>query len=162
MRDDRGYSLIEVLAAMAIFSVFLLILVGLQREFVKFDGEMRLQMFTHPAPLSVLARLQRDILDSTSYPADHEEWIQSPETLILRVPDDTGSAVVVWDFSAPASARRLEYREDKAVVEWSALAVPAYEIGNYEMPDGRVAVRVRSYDEEGRLSIDRVILPRAD
>jgi len=164
VRRQLGYTLVEVLAAMAIFSIFLIVLVGLQREFIRFDREIRIQMFSHPAPLSVLARLQRDILDSTSYPMEFGEWSQSPDTLILSVPGDTGSSVVVWDFSEVSGARRFEYGgEDGALpVEWIARSVPRYEIGSYEMPDGRVAVRVRSYDEEGRLSVDRIILPRAD
>lgn len=147
---------------MAIFSVFLLVLVALQSEFIRFDREIRIQMFTHPAPLAVLARLQRDVLDSTSYPAEYEEWTQTPETLLLRVPDKDGSSLVIWDFSVSSVARRVEVRQGTEPVEWVARAVPLYEIGGAEMPDGRVAVRVRSYDEKGRLSIDRVILPRAN
>jgi hypothetical protein len=154
--------MVEVLAAMAIFSIFLLVLVGLQREFILFDREMRVQMFSHPAPLSVLARLQRDILDSTSYPTEFREWSQSPETLLLKLPGDEGSTVVVWDFSDPSVVRRLEFGKDAANDEWVARAVPRYEIGSYEMPGGHVAVRVRSYDDEGRLSVDRVIRPRAN
>lgn len=157
----NGYSLVEVLAVMAIFSIFLLVLVGLQREFVKYDREMRVRMFSHPAPLAVLARLQRDILDSTSYPDSYEEWTQSPDTLLLRVPEDTGTRTVVWDFTTPATVRRLEYTTPSDSSEWIARAVPEYEIGSYEMPDGRIAVRVRSFDEKGRLSVDRFILPRA-
>lgn len=161
MRRPNGYTVVEVLAAMAIFSIFLLVLVGLQREFLRFDRDMRVQMFSHPAPLSVLARLQRDVLDSTSYPTEFREWSQSPETLLLKLPGDEGWTVVVWDFSDPSAARRLEFGKDMAGDEWTARAVPRYEVGSYEMPDGRVAVRVRSFDEEGRLSVDRVILPRA-
>lgn len=147
---------------MAIFSVFLLVLVALQSEFIRFDREIRVQMFTHPAPLAVLARLQRDVLDSTSYPAEYEEWTQTPETLLLRIPDKDGSSLVIWDFSVSSVARRVEVRQGTEPVEWVARAVPHYEIGGAELPDGRVAVRVRSYDEKGRLSIDRVILPRAN
>lgn len=162
MRRQRGYSLVEVLAAMAIFSIFLLVLVGLQREFIRFDREIRLQMFTHPAPLAVLARLQRDILDSTSYPVEHQEWTQSSETLLLNVFSQSGSSVVVWDFTTPAVARRVEFAGNEEPVEWIARAVPHYEIGGFEMPDERTAVRVRAYDEKGRLSVERIILPRAD
>lgn len=162
MKRCGGYTLVEVVVAMAIFSVFLLVLVGLQSEFVRFDREIRVQMFSHPAPLSVLARLQRDILDSTSYPAQYREWTQSPQTLLLSVPAETGKGVVVWDFTEAGTATRREFMPDAEAWEWNARAVPQYEIGSYEMPDGRVAVRVRSIDEKGRLSVDRVILPRAD
>ena len=161
MRRRRGYALVEVLASIAIFMVFLLVLVGLQREFIRFDREMRVQMFTHPAPLSVLARLQRDILDSSSYPTEYEEWTQTGETLLLEVPAKDESSTVIWDFTNPAIAKRLEFRDGTLLAEWEARAVPAYEIGSYEMPDGRTAVRVRSYDDHGRLSIDRIVTPRA-
>jgi len=153
--------MVEVVVSMAIFTVFLLVLVGLQREFIRFDRENRVQMFSHPAPLAVLARLQRDILDSKSYPIAFQDWTQSPETLLLSVPSDTGFRTVVWDFTDPAVARRIEFEAGSQHASWAARAVPQYEIGSWEMPDGRVAVRVRSYDETGRLSVDRVILPRA-
>jgi prepilin-type N-terminal cleavage/methylation domain-containing protein len=162
VRRSGGYTVVEVVVAMAIFSIFLLVLAGLQSEFVRFDREIRVQMFSHPAPLSVLARLQRDILDSTSYPVEFREWTQSPLTLLLAVPGDDGSGVVVWDFTEAGMARRSEFAKGGEPIEWTARAVPQYEIGSYEMPDGRVAVRVRSVDEKGRLSVDRVILPRAD
>jgi len=159
---QKGYSLIEMLAAMAIFSILFFILIGLQREFIRFDHDMRLRMFSHPAPLSVLARIQRDILDSTSYPTDYKTWSQSPTTLILSVPGKAGSEVVIWDFDTPSAAKRFAFSSKGEEESWSALAVPQYEIGSYEMPDGRIAVRVRSFDEEGRLTVDRIILPRAD
>jgi len=162
VRRQKGYSLIEMLAAMAIFSIFFFVLIGLQREFIRFDHDMRLRMFSHPAPLSVLARLQRDILDSTSYPTDYQTWSQSATTLLLTVPGKDGSVVVVWDFDTPSAAKRLAFPSGGQVEEWNALAVPQYEIGSFEMPDGRIAVRVQSYDEQGRLAIDRIILPRAD
>ncbi len=160
--NERGYSLVETLAAMAIFLIFLMVLVGLQREFMKFDRENRIQMFTHPAPLSVLARLQRDIQDATSYPTEFGEWRQNPTTLLLRVAEDEGSKIVVWNFSEPQIATRLQYADGDIETEWTARAVPQYEVGSYDVLGSRIAVRVRAFDETGRLTVDRIVLPRID
>jgi hypothetical protein len=160
--NERGYTLVEVLSAIAIFMVFLFVLVGLQREFLKFDRENRVQMFTHPAPLSVLARLQRDIKDTSSYPSEYEEWSQGPATLLLRVAEDEGSKVVVWDFSEPQVASRLQYADGNLESDWTARAVPQYEIGSFDVLGVRTAVRIRAFDETGRLAVDRIVIPRID
>ena len=160
--NERGYTLLEVLSAIAIFMVFLLVLIGLQREFLKFDRENRVQLFTHPAPLAVLDRLQRDIQDSESFPSEYKQWSQSPTTLLLRVAGGEEMTVVVWNFTEPELATRLQYADGELGTEWTARAVPQYEIGSFDVLGERTAVRVRAFDETGRLSIDRIVIPRAN
>ena len=159
---SAGFSLVEMLASVVIFGIFLVVLVGLQREFLRFDGEMRVKLFTHPAPFSVLARLRRDILDSRGYPATVGEWTQSPQTLLLDViGDDDKPHVVVWDFSNHVIARRIELEDGARIAEWEARAVPYYSIDNWEAPDGRTGVLVTAKDGAGNVVVDQIVTPRA-
>ncbi|MGK2859264.1 MAG: type IV pilus modification PilV family protein [Thermoanaerobaculia bacterium] len=159
---SAGFSLVEMLVSLAVFGIFLVVLVGLQREFHRFDGEMRVALFSHPAPLSVLARLRRDVLDSRGYPASEGEWAQSPSTLILDTVGDEGQPlVVVWDFSKPLIARRIELDKSQTVSAWEARAVPAFRIDSWEAPDGRTGVLVTAKDGEGNVVVDQIVTPRA-
>lgn len=152
-----------MLVAVAIFGVFLLVLVGLQRQFLHYDGEVRVALFTHPAPFSVLARLRRDVLDSRGYPDPVGSWTQTPETLLLDVANDDGTPrVVVWDFRDATVARRLELKQGgERVASWEARAVPHYTIDKWDAPDGRVGVLVTAKDNEGNVVVDQIITPRA-
>ena len=161
-RTVRGYSLVEMLAALAIFGIFLLVLVGLQGEFINYDREVRVALFTHPSPLSVLARVRRDVLDSRGFPDSEGKWKQSPKTLLLDVVADDGSPrVVVWDFSEKTLARRIELAKGEQVAAWEARAVPAYQIRSWEAPDGRVGVLITAKDNEGNVAVEQIVTPRA-
>ncbi len=160
-RVSRGFSLVEMLAAMVVFGVFLIVLVGLQREFLRYDGEMRVALFTHPAPFSVLARLRRDILDSRGYPDSAGEWTQTPQTLLLDVIGDDGKThVVIWDFSNQTTARRVELKDGQPFAAWEARAVPRYRIDNWEAPDGSTGLLVKAMDGEGNVVVDQIVTPR--
>jgi prepilin-type N-terminal cleavage/methylation domain-containing protein len=165
LRDSRstGYSLVEMVVAVAIFGIFLVVLVGLQGEFLKHDREVRVALFTHPAPLAVMARIRRDVLDSRGYPESMGSWSQSPETLLLDAATDDGTPrVVVWDFRDPTIARRLELRQDgEQVAAWEARAVPHYKIDSWKAPDGRVGVLVTAKDNKGNVVVDQIVTPRA-
>ncbi|MCM2314962.1 MAG: hypothetical protein NDJ92_07415 [Thermoanaerobaculia bacterium] len=151
-----------MLASVVIFGIFLVILVGLQREFLRYDGEMRVALFTHPAPLSVLARLRRDVLDSRGYPSSEGAWEQSPSILLLDVVGDDGRPrVVVWDFSTPRMARRIERFKGKTTSDWEARAVPAFRVESWEAPDGRTGVLVTARDGGGNVVVDQILAPRA-
>jgi hypothetical protein len=151
-----------MLAAVAIFGIFLMVLVGLQGEFVRYDRDIRVALFTHPAPLSVLARLRRDVLDSRGYPESEGSWTQTPETLLLDVTGENGRPrVVVWDFRKPSIASRIELEGGRTHATWEARAVPAYRIGSWEAPDGRIGVLVTARDGEGNVVVDQIVTPRA-
>ena len=159
---SKGYSLVEMLAALAIFSIFLIVLVGLQREFTRYDGEVRLAMFAHPSPLSVLARLRRDVLDSNGYPKKEGSWIQSPDTLLLYTMSESDrTRIIVWDFHEAGIARRIELEGTERVAEWEARNVPDYRIGKWIAPDGRVGLVVTAQDGEENVVVDQIVMPRA-
>lgn len=159
---SAGYTLVEMLVAVALFGIFLTVLVGLQGEFLRHDRSVRVALFSHPAPFAVLARLRRDILDSRDYPNAEGTWKQTPQTLLLEVESDEGKRrVVVWDFRDGSVARRLEFENGQPVAAWKARAVPLYDIAIWNAPGGRVGVRVSAKDKEGNAVVDQLVMPRA-
>ena len=161
-RAEKGYSLIEVVVAVACFAILLLILVGLEREFIRFDRQMRVDFFVHPAPMSVVARLRRDVIDSYGYPDKFLEYEQKKQLLILDMPPAKGKKrTVVYDFTRTGQANRLEFVEEERVSSWTANAVPMFRVDGFEMPDGDMAVRIQAFDTKGRLTVDQIFQPRA-
>jgi hypothetical protein len=151
-----------MVVAVAIFGIFLMVLVGMQGEFLRYDREVRVALFSHPAPFAVLARLRRDILDSRGYPAAEGSWTQTPQTLLLDVRSDEGAPrVVVWDFSDRAVARRFELQDGLQVASWEARAVPVYGIDGWKAPDGRVGVLITAKDNKGNVVVEQIVTPRA-
>ncbi|MBI2214637.1 MAG: prepilin-type N-terminal cleavage/methylation domain-containing protein [Acidobacteria bacterium] len=162
VQRSAGYTLVEMLVAVALFGIFLTVLVGLQGEFLRHDRSVRVALFSHPAPFAVLARLRRDILDSRDYPNAEGTWKQTPQTLLLEVESDEGKRrVVVWDFRDGSVARRLEFENGQPVAAWKARAVPLYDIAIWNAPGGRVGVRVSAKDKEGNAVVDQLVMPRA-
>jgi hypothetical protein len=151
-----------MVVAVAVFGIFLMVLVGMQGEFLRHDREVRVALFTHPAPYAVLARLRRDVLDSRGYPSSEGSWTQTRKTLLLDAKGDDGSArVVVWDFSDHALARRIELQDGQPVATWEARAVPAYRIESWTAPDGRVGVVITAKDGNDNVVVDQIVMPRA-
>ncbi len=163
MRRQRGYSAIEVVVALAIFALLIVILVGLERELIRFDRQMRVNFFTHPQPMSVVARVRRDVLDSRGYPATFLTYKQTPSLLILDISRADGkNRTAIYDFSIPNMARRTEYVDADLASQWTAQAVPPFLIDSFELPNGKTAVRLMARDDKGRLAIDEIFAPRAE
>jgi len=163
VKRARGFSLVELVFVLAIFGILLLIATSLQWEMMKFDKEMRIEWLKHPDAMAVIARVRKDILDSTGYPEQLGEYEQTTTTLILStLNEDDEPETVVWDFSEPGTARRLTFYLTDPTGEWVANAVPNYEISSFEMPDGSIAVRLIAYNDEGRLVVDQILNPRRE
>lgn len=156
-RSQEGMTAVEVVVALAIFSVLLLILTSLQVEFLRFDKESDLRLLDHPQQLAVVERLRRDVYDSISYPMMWDEWLQSDSTLILRL---TESRVVVWNFDE-GTAERFVWNGKEEEARWRARGVPRFEVAAAEGAPQRFGVRLRGYDEEERLVIEQLAFPRA-
>lgn len=148
---------VEVIVALAIFSVMLLILTSLQMQFLRFEKRTDLEFFEHPQRLAVLERLRADVQDSLSYPVSHGEWVQNQSTLIVQGAQDH---VVVWRFEAE-TAERSAWKGNTPVRTWRAHGVPRFEIAAVDEPSERVGVRLRAFDDDERLIFDQIVFPRA-
>lgn len=154
----RGFSLIEVIISLAILSVVVLIIVGIER------GTLNLLRETDPAQTSlsdldpVLARFGRDVMDAAGYWPNNrpiDGYTQSTTTLILRLPDAADDEVVVWNFGEE-SVERITYTGTSRGSEWSWNGRAQWRIGSFDGAWVRLQASVSD-----RLMVDRIWRPRA-
>ncbi|MFN2442667.1 MAG: prepilin-type N-terminal cleavage/methylation domain-containing protein [Thermoanaerobaculia bacterium] len=155
---NRGMTIIELVVAMAVFSVFMVILALIAADFASLERGVRFRWFLHPDDAAVIARLRRDVLDSTGYPVDHAGELQSARYLILSVGP---GKVVTWKFT-PTSAVRSEWTGSAKQGEWTANATRDFSIGAWSTPNDETAVRVSGRSSDGSLVIDQIFVPRPD
>ena len=161
-RRERGYSMMEIVVVMALFGMFLFILVTLTSEMRRNEKKWPVNFFSHPDVGAVMARLRRDVLDSTSFPDSIDKYTQSPTTLIVYTINADGTAeTVAWDFSVPGEVHRLAYKATLKSSEWKALEVPIF-VSSLEPLESRdeQAVHIRAIDKDGKLAIDEIFVPR--
>jgi prepilin-type N-terminal cleavage/methylation domain-containing protein len=176
VRWQRGFTLLEVVFAVAIFGIFLFMLASLTAEMRGHDRRYPVNFMRHPQVISVISRMRRDVLDATlydagtsppqktpMYPVSIGGYSQSPKTLILYTIQPSGfGETVVWDFSVTGEVRRKAYSVGAMTSEWVARGLPSnFTIGTWEIPDRPYAVRVQARDQTGKLAIDQIFQPRA-
>jgi len=160
---QRGSSLLELVVALAILGALLMMIVSLQSQMFHFERTMRIELMTHPETMAVLARVRKDVLDATGYPATAGSYVQSPTVLILGGTDERGQPIqIVYDFQRDQMVVRATFHAGTGakIGEWVARGVPRYRVSSYEMPDGSTAVRLQGEDRQGRLTIDQIYEPR--
>lgn len=184
-RRAAGYSLLEVVVAMAIFGIFLAVLFGLTAEMRGWERRLPVNYMRHPQVMAVIARLRHDVLDahgSRPYRRTHDGYTMSPTTLILETVHATGTVrMVVWDFSTPGEVRRRSYNAGALEDEWLARGVPEEFSRNFtfdavtlaedeevfssdasqQEPQRPYGVRVLAKDSNGKVAIDQILQPRA-
>ena len=77
-RRARGYTMMEIVITMALFGVFLFIIVTMTAEMRRVKKKWPVNFFAHPEVGSVLARMRRDIYDSTARPDNFQTFSASP------------------------------------------------------------------------------------
>jgi prepilin-type N-terminal cleavage/methylation domain-containing protein len=163
-RAERGFTLMEVLVSLALFGVFLYMIALLTTEMRGYEKRFPVEFLSHPQAGAVIARLRRDVMDSTSpyYPASFETYTQSEKTLILYSLQESGFAqTIVWDFSRPGEAHRLAYSVGTLSSEWVARGVPQFTVTDYPVDDHPDSVRIEAKDSKGTLAIDQLLQPRS-
>ncbi|HET7435604.1 MAG TPA: prepilin-type N-terminal cleavage/methylation domain-containing protein [Thermoanaerobaculia bacterium] len=168
-RRTAGYTLLEVVVAMAIFGIVLMILTILTAEMNRQEKRYPVNFMKHPQMLAVVARMRRDVFDifaDDPYPSmtKDEKYTQGPETLIMNIlVQGRGQRTVVWDFHEPGVARRIEYNVG-VPTQWVARGLPpegAFRIGSDDVSSyGPPAVHLRVKDAKGVLAIDQILQPR--
>jgi prepilin-type N-terminal cleavage/methylation domain-containing protein len=163
----NGFTLLEVAITMAIFGIFLMMLVTLSSEMRGQEKRYPVNFMSHPQVLTVLARLRKDVLDAfgaNPYPpsAGNGKYTQSQQTLIIDTFVGGGLQTVVWDFTKRGEVHRISYNVGVAT-EWVAFGLPpdfAANIDAVETPGRPYGVRITAADAKGLRSIDQYLQPR--
>lgn len=165
-RAQRGYSLLEIVVALAVFGIFLMILVTLTAQMRYHEKSLPVNMHKHPMVIAVLARVRRDVLDAyfaEPYLESHDGYVSSPKVLIVQTIGASGGLEkIVWDFRTEGEARRIAYTVGNAE-EWVARGLPAqFTVSAVQTFEGAPwSARITAKDKEGRLAIDTILQPRA-
>jgi hypothetical protein len=154
---------------MTIFGIFLAIAFGLTAEMRKWEKRLPVNFMRNPQIISVIARMRRDVLDvdiagdKPLYVQNHDGFVNGPKTLIIQTGLETGSQIIVWEFSEPGIVRRISYNVG-VKSEWAARGVPpefSATIDSVKFEDRPYGVRLIAKDSYGRTSIDQILQPRA-
>ena len=169
MVRQHGYTLLEVVFAMAIFGIFCAVLFTLTAEMRFYEKRLPVNMHKNPQMIAVLSRIRRDVLDAASrqpYEKTYGEYTSSEKVLIIEtMMPNGGQQTVIWDFRTPGEVRRRAYNVG-VPQEWVSRGLPVdfanVEIGAVKITDGAAwAARITAKDEKGRIAIDTILQPRA-
>lgn len=155
-----GFSLLELVIAMAILGALIMMFVSVQRDTLNLDRRLREPRVTAADLEPVLVRFGRDVLDSRGYYPNQREldgFRQGPTTLLLRqhtagpgTPD-----VVVWSLESDR-VQRLSYTGERRLSQWAWRGPVQWQISPYEDE----WVRLTASSRDTRL-VDRIWRPRA-
>jgi prepilin-type N-terminal cleavage/methylation domain-containing protein len=168
-RRSPGYTLLEVVVAMAVFGMFLLILGMLTVEMRSQEKRMPVNFLRHPQIAVVVSKLRRDVQDafgSNPYPESFKDYTQTPQTLIVQSVQETGGVqTIVWDFREAGIVKRRAWNVG-VPADWTARGLPAefsstFKLEAVGIPGRPWGVRIRAQDGEGRIAIDQILQPRA-
>ena len=166
-RGQRGYSLIEIIVSLAIFSVIIVIFSILAAEMRSHQKRYPVNFTKHPQISAVLSRMRRDVQDAYGpqpYLKEIGGFRQGKKTLIVQsLQRNGGLQQIVWDFSQPGIVLRRAYNVGVAT-DWRARGVPPdfnVEIEAIKFTGRPWGVRIQATDEEGRVAIDQILQPRA-
>ena len=169
MVRQRGYTLLEVVFAMAIFGIFLMVVVALTAEMREWEKRLPVNLYKHPQVIAVLSRMRRDVLDASGtkpYLKSYGTYVSSDKVLIVKtLMPNGGERAVIWDFREPGIVRRRAYNVG-VPEDWVARGLPL-DFSQVEIdavktaPEAAWATRVMARDGKGRLAIDTILQPRA-
>ena len=165
-RRQRGYSLMEMTIAMAIFGIFLFIVVTLTAEMRRQEKKYPVNFIAHPDVNAVLARMRRDINDTKVYYTEYGGVPAAPPSVLWidTITNAGTSEVVMWDFRTVGEVHRRVYTaETTQTSDWVARGVPLFTYIPYPGPHGSNGVEVQAFDLSGdkpKLAIDEIFIPR--
>lgn len=171
-RRERGFSLLEIVVSLAVFSAFIAIFFILTAEMRRWEKRLPANFLRNPQIISVIARMRRDVLDAQTPPGQPQPYVaefagftNTEKTLVFETLLPNGTLqTIVWDFTEPGVVRRLAFTGEKRESEWTARGLPRdfqAVIGAVEFDDRPFGVRITARDSNGRIAIDQILQPRA-
>jgi prepilin-type N-terminal cleavage/methylation domain-containing protein len=165
VKRERGFTLMEIVVVLAIFGVFLWIVVILTADMRTWEKRMPVNFMTHPQISAVISRLRRDVQDATNpyYRDSYSTYTMSEKTLIVYRLQQSGTAeTVVWDFSTDGQVTRHALTDIAGETSaWTARGTPTFRITDFPIPYHPDSVRIQAFDKDGKLAIDQIFQPRA-
>jgi prepilin-type N-terminal cleavage/methylation domain-containing protein len=161
-RRERGFTLMEIVVALAVFGIFVMVLVQVNADMTYYERKYPVNFMAHPQAAAVLSRLRRDVSDITPpyYPETAEGgYVQGPKTLIVDILQDGAVKHLIWDFSIKGEVHRISYNVG-VPTEWVAYNVPEFLVDSFQVANKPDAVRILAKDEGGRLAVDQIFSPR--
>jgi len=165
-RRVAGYTLLEVVVAMAVFGMFLMILGLLTVEMRSQEKRLPVNFMRHPQIIVVISKLRRDVQDAFGdepYPESIGEYTQSPKTLIVQSLQQTGGVqTIVWDFRNAGEVKRRAFNVGVST-DWTARGMPpefSLDVDAVGIPGRPWGVRITARDGKGRIAIDQILQPR--
>jgi len=160
---QRGYTMMEVVVTLAVFGVFLFIIVILTAEIKSQEKRFPINYLSHPDASSVLARLRRDVYDAQYLPDAYQKYTRDSKTVILYCVRDGTGETVIYDFSTKGEVRRMTFAAETMTSDWVAHAVPdftadyAYEVSSTGQ---QPTLYISATDDKGRTAIDQIFFKR--
>jgi len=161
----------EVVVVIAIFGVFLWIIVVLTSDMRTWEKKMPVNLMSHPMVSAVVSRVRKDVLDACGdcnpFPESlgGTEWSRGDRVLIVETMTDAGGDVyAVWDFSKPGEVTRMTFIANQEQSRWTAHGTPAFTVSYIPPPEIKKdpdAIEIKANDDKGKLGIDQVYFPRA-
>ncbi len=160
VKRARGYSLMEITVTLALFGVFLFIIVTLTAEMRRNEKKWPVNFMTHPDVSAAISRLRRDVYDAKYFPDAWQTYSQDGQTPILYMVSAAGAETVVWDFRTPGQVTRHAWIANLPQADWVARGTPTFTAEKYEAPNGETGLHVVAVDDKGKLAIDQILIAR--
>jgi prepilin-type N-terminal cleavage/methylation domain-containing protein len=166
---QRGYTMMEVVVTLAVFGVFLFIIVILTAEMKSQEKRFPVNFLSHPDTSSVIARLRRDVYDAKYVARGYQKYERSSKVVILYCIREGTGETVVYDFSTKGDAHRMTFSTETMTSDWVAHAVPDFTVQSCVDDDcpneisstGQTpTVHVTATDDKGRTAIDQILFKR--
>jgi prepilin-type N-terminal cleavage/methylation domain-containing protein len=160
---QRGYTMMEVVVTLAIFGVFLFIIVILTAEMKSQEKRFPVNFLSHPDTSSVIARFRRDVYDAKYLADAYQKYEKSPQVVILYCIRQGTGETVIYDFRTAGEAHRMTFSTEAMTSDWVARAVPSFSVSyddEISSTGQTPLVHITAVDEKGRTAIDQILFKR--